>query len=156
MVEPRYDWHDSACGGMETTDIAGDPLTLPCDCGFPDLFRSAYDDGRASVAATRAPGTLDVERARRCVVQASIYIANNNLVAAQEELAVALAASAAPTPDHEPWCYRRHAGDCVDGPSGTVAPDWVALADEVALLRRWHELRAREALTDLDAREETS
>jgi len=26
-----------------------------------------------------------------------------------------MVASAAPTPDHEPWCYRRHAGDCVDG-----------------------------------------
>jgi len=50
------------------------------------------------------------------------------------------------TPDHASWCYRRHTGDCVDGPSGTVAPDWVALADEVALLRRWHELRARAAL----------
>lgn len=44
-----------------------------------------------ALAAQPAP-LLDVELARRCVVQVSIYLANGDLVAAHEELAVALAA----------------------------------------------------------------
>lgn len=28
----------------------------------------------------------------------------------------ALAVAQVPAQEHEPWCYRRHTGDCVDGP----------------------------------------
>jgi len=100
-------------------DICRDDCTSGChatDCEHHGhATRATLPVPGAGVTAEPLTDTLDVEQARRCVVQASTYIANNNLVAAQEELAVALAASAAPTPDHEPWCYRRHAGDCVDG-----------------------------------------
>lgn len=46
-------------------------------------------NGHHIPAAAAEPPGLDVGRARRCVIQASIYMANGDLVAAHEELAVA-------------------------------------------------------------------
>ena len=43
--EGRYDWHDSSCGGGTWDGFDGLPVTLPCDCGMPDLFRQAFADG---------------------------------------------------------------------------------------------------------------
>ena len=47
----RFDWHDSQCGGMGTTGFDGAPLTLPCDCAMPEMFRSAYESGRTDIRA---------------------------------------------------------------------------------------------------------
>lgn len=44
----QFDWHDSMCGGSDTTGFDGQPLHIPCDCGMPEMFRSAYESGRAA------------------------------------------------------------------------------------------------------------
>ena len=64
----RFDWHDSSCGGMDTTGFDGKPLTLPCDCGMPDMFRSAYESGRGeSIASWLASPEAEEALARALV-----------------------------------------------------------------------------------------
>lgn len=54
-----YDWHDSTCAGGTWTFPDAEPVTEPCDCEMPRLFRSAYQDG---VAAARAALTAKAIR----------------------------------------------------------------------------------------------
>jgi len=43
--------------------------------------------------------------------------------------------------EHEPWCYRRHAGDCVDGPPEPPA-SWIDLTADLA--REYDALAVKE------------
>jgi hypothetical protein len=50
----KYDWHDSTCGQWEGETFGGERIALPCDCGMPELFRSAFADGeRAGLAEAK-------------------------------------------------------------------------------------------------------
>lgn len=87
---PRFDWHDSQCSGMETTGFDGHPLTMPCDCAMPEMFRSAYESGvRAS---------LDVERLMSALRAVPRVVA---IVGHSRDAAIAIAAEYARLTDKD-------------------------------------------------------
>ena len=44
-IHDPFDWHDSICAGGTWTGFDGADVTEPCDCGMPEMFRSAFADG---------------------------------------------------------------------------------------------------------------
>jgi len=54
--------------------------------------------------------------------------------------------------EHEPWCYRRHAGDCVDGQAAApaTAPS-STLREKARLVAQWHGAIGSGPLEVLDA-----
>ena len=75
---PSYDWHDSSCGGSETSGFDGKPLTLPCDCEMPRLFAAAFRDGlaeakrRLSVVGMHSGNCQEPDKPCTCGLDAAI------------------------------------------------------------------------------------
>jgi len=58
------DWHDSWCSKWEGLDIAGEPMTIPCDCGLPERVAGAIAEA------------VEAERKR---IRAGIHISRSSM-----------------------------------------------------------------------------
>lgn len=66
-----FDWHDADCGFYEGHGFDGEPLTLPCDCGFPAAIAQVEREARQQ-ALTDAIAADPRDRLRQTLTENGI------------------------------------------------------------------------------------